>query len=161
MQHQPLTEYVTPTPTDFYAAPARVIEHVAPAPVIEHSTPPPAVTFFTPCQQLPPETMATTDASSDTTSFVNPQFSTTAVEASASQVSGSLLLLDEFAVRNRSLHCARASHSHPGAHCGSIQVIPGELFPERIEEQIVDSPVPASAEEIMEVVQIIAQDRFQ
>ena len=50
-----MTEYVTPTPTDFYAAPARVIEYVAPAlgvsfsapaPVIEDVTPAPAVTYL-------------------------------------------------------------------------------------------------------------------
>ena len=39
-----------------------------------------------------------TNASSDTTGFVHPQFSTTAVEASASHVIGSLPVLDEFAV---------------------------------------------------------------
>ena len=42
-----------------------------------------------------------------------------------------------------------------------VQVIPRELFPERIEEQIVDIPVPSIVEEIAEVVQFIPQERFQ
>ena len=95
----PVIEYVVSTPSDFYAAPARVIDHVAPAPVIEHNAPPSAVTCFAPCEQLPPDTMVTviTDVSSDTPGFVNPQFSTTAVAATASQVIGSLPLLVKFA----------------------------------------------------------------
>ena len=73
----PMIDYVTPAPADAYAAPARVIEYVAPAPMIKFFAPPPAATCFSPCQQLPPNTMATvtTDARSDT-GFVNPQFST-------------------------------------------------------------------------------------
>ena len=159
----PVTEYVTPTPTDFHAAPARMIEHVAPSPVNEHTAPPPAVTCFAPCQQSPPETMATvtSDASFDTTAFVNPQFSTAAVESSASQVIGSLPLLDEFAVpvynriRQEQLVAEQERvQQHTAAHIvhvpvpqiqeqtvESVQVIPRELFPERIEEQIVDIPV--------------------
>ena len=42
-----------------------------------------------------------------------------------------------------------------------VQVIPRELFPERIEEQIVDIPVPSIVEEIAEVVQFIPQERLQ
>ena len=52
-----------------------MIEYVAPAPVIAHSALPPAATHFT--------------VSLDTTGFVNPQFSGSSVEASASQVVGS------------------------------------------------------------------------
>ena len=95
-----MIEYVISTPSDFYAAPARVIDYVPPALVIQHIAPPPAVTCFAPCEQLPPDTMVTvtTDVTSDTTGFVNPQFSTSAVEASASQVIGPLPLLVMFAV---------------------------------------------------------------
>ena len=95
----PVIEHVALAPADNYAVPARVIEHVAPAPVIEHIAPAPPVTCFAPCQKLHPETIATVtnDASSDMTDFVNPQFSTTAVDASASQVIGSLRFSDEFA----------------------------------------------------------------
>ena len=38
---------------------------------------------------------------------------------------------------------------------GSVQVIPRELFPERMEEQIVDILVPPIVEEMAEVVRII------
>ena len=37
----------------------------------------------------------------------------------------------------------------------SVQVIPRELLSERIEEQIMDIPVPPIVEEVAEVVQII------
>ena len=176
----PVTEYVTPTPTDFYAATARVIEYVAPAPVIEHIAPPPAVTCFALCQQLPPETMATvtTDVSSDTTGFVNPQFSSAAVEASASHVIGPLpswmsllCLCTTKSVRNRSLQSKSACNSAPLNTCQSlrsrsrsvesVQVIPQELFSVRIEEQIVDILVPPIVGEMAEVVQVVPQEYFQ
>ena len=41
----------------------------------------------------------------------------------------------------------------------SVLVIPRELFPERIEEQIVDIPVPPIVKETAEVVQLIPQER--
>ena len=61
--------------------------------MIENVAPAPAVTHAVPSQQLHPAYTVTTvipDVNFDTTGLVNPQFSITAVEASASQVVGSL-----------------------------------------------------------------------
>lgn len=83
------------------ATPAPVTGYVAPALVIEHIAPQPSVTCVPPSQQLAPDytmTTATTGISFDTTSFVNPQFPITVVEAAASQVIGSPFPLDEVAV---------------------------------------------------------------
>ena len=82
----PVIEHVVPAPVVTHAAPAPVIEYVAPAPVIEYIAPAPAVTCAAPSQQLPPAytmTTVTNDVKFDITGLVNPQFSTTAVEASA------------------------------------------------------------------------------
>ena len=71
-------EQMQPTPAVTCATPVPVIECVTPSPVIEYIAPEPSVTSATPGQQFPPAyTMSTvtTDASSDTTGFVNPQFS--------------------------------------------------------------------------------------
>ena len=160
----PVTEYVTPTPTDFVAAPARVVEHVAPASVTEYIAPPSEETCFS--------------LSVDTTGFMNPQFFVPAVEASASQVVGSFPSVDKLAspdpcttksIWNRSLPSNEErvqQHTMPilqiqGQIVESVQVIPRELFRERIEEQIVDIPVPPIVEERAEVAQIIPQERFQ
>ena len=124
----------------------------------------------------------TIDASSDTTSFVNPQFPTKAVEAFASQVIGSLPLLDEFAatvydqVRQEQIAAEQERVERVQQRTveqivhvpvpqiqeqivDSVQVIPRELFPERIEVQIVDIPVPPIVKKIAEMVQIIPQER--
>ena len=69
-----VTEYATLAPTISYVTPAPVIEHM-PAPVIEYIEPPPAVFY--------------------PTGLVNPQISTSAVEAS--QVVGPFPLSDDFA----------------------------------------------------------------
>ena len=74
---------MAPAPADSDAAPATVNTKVALAPVTEYIAPPSAATRFTP--------------SVDTTGFVNPQFSTSPVEASASQVGGSFPSVDESA----------------------------------------------------------------
>ena len=79
------------------SAQSPVIEYVAPAPVMEYIAPAPAVTYDAPSQQLPPTyttTTVTTDVNLDITSMVNPQFSSTVVDAP--QVVGSLPLLEEF-----------------------------------------------------------------
>ena len=104
---------------------------------------------------------------------MNPQFSTTAVEAFASQVIGSLSLLDEFAVpvcnqiRQEQIVAEQVRVQQRTAEqivhvpvpqfqeqiVERVQVIPRELFPERNEEQIVDIAVPLIVEEMAEVVQ--------
>ena len=78
----PVTEFVAPAPAVTYAAPAPVTEYVAPAP---------AVALSVPSQQLRPATVAT-GVNLDVTGSVHPQFSSTSVEGSASQVVGSLPL---------------------------------------------------------------------
>ena len=106
---------------------------------------------------------------------MNPQFSIPAVEACASRVVGSFPSVDEsaspvynqvhqeqIAAEQESVECvqqhtveqicARANPSDPAADCG---VIPRELFPDRIEEQIVDFLAPPIVKEMAEVVQII------
>ena len=54
------------------------------------------------------------------------------------------------------LNCARAIPQIQEQFVKSVQVIPRELFQERIEEQIVDILVPPIAEETAEVVQTIS-----
>ena len=91
-------EYVVPAVT--YDAPPSVIEYVAPAPVIEYIAPAPAVTCAASSQQSPPAytmTTVTTGVNLDITCLMNPQFSITAVEASAPQVVWFLFPLEEFA----------------------------------------------------------------
>ena len=61
------------------------------APVTEYVAPAPAVALSVPSQQLRPATVAT-GVNLDVTGMVHPQFSSTAVEGSASQVVGSLPL---------------------------------------------------------------------
>ena len=82
----PVIEYVVPAPAVNYVAPAPVIEYLSSAPVTEHIAPAPAVTLSAPRQQLPPvytTTTVTTDVNLHFTGLVKPQFSMTAVEASA------------------------------------------------------------------------------
>ena len=90
----------------------------------------------------------TTDASSDTTCFVTPQFSTTAVAASASRVIGSLPLLDEFAVL-----------VYNQVHQEQI-VAEQERVQQRIAEQIVHVSAPQIQEQIVESVQVIPRELF-
>ena len=66
------------------------------APVTEYVAPAPAVALSVPSQQLRPATVAT-GVNLDVTGMVHPQFSSTAVEGSASQVVGSLPLGEVFA----------------------------------------------------------------
>ena len=89
----PVIEYVFPALAVNYVAPAPVTECVSSAPVIEYIAPAPAVTLAVPSQQLPPVyTTATvaTDVGFDITGLVSAQISSTAEEASAPQVVGSL-----------------------------------------------------------------------
>ena len=88
-----MTECVAPAPVVYHATPAPPIEFVTASPVIEHSALPPSVTCFTPSPQFPfVYTMADliTGVTVDTTRSVNSQSPITDVEASASQVAGSL-----------------------------------------------------------------------
>ena len=141
--------------------------HVAFASVTEFVAPSPAVTCLT--------------LSVDTTGFMNPQFSVPAVEASASQAVGSSPSVDESAspqyneFRQEQIVAEQERVQQRTAEqtvhvpvpqvqeiVESVQVIPRELFPERIEEQIVCISVPPIVEEIAEVVQIVSQEqRFQ
>ena len=84
----PVTRYVVQAPSSSCAAPAPEIEHVAPAPDVSSAalahtdlvTPAPVTEYSAPATVAP--------SFSD---LVNPQFSTTCVEASAPKVIGSLL----------------------------------------------------------------------
>ena len=74
------------------------------APVTEYVAPAPAVALSVPSQQLRPAYTAATVATGvnlDVTGMVYPQFSSTAVEGSASQVVGSLPLGEVFAASTR------------------------------------------------------------
>ena len=89
----PVIEYVVPAHVVCHAAPAPVFEFVTPALVIEYIAPTPAVTYVVPSQQLLfvyTTTTVITDVNLDIIGLVYPQFSITAVEASAPQVVGSL-----------------------------------------------------------------------
>ena len=120
----------------------------------------------------------------DTTGFVNPQFSISAVEDSASQVVGSFPSVngsaspvykqvhqEQIAAEQESVERVQQLTVEQIVHVPipqiqeqiveSVQVIPRELFPERIEEQIVDIPVPPTVKDIEELVQIITQERSQ
>ena len=95
----PVIDCVVSAPVVNYVAPAPVIEYVSSAPVIENIAPAPAVTLSVQSQQLPPvytTTTVTTDVTLDFTGLVNPQFSITAVEASAPKVVCSLPPSEEF-----------------------------------------------------------------
>ena len=95
----PEIEHVVPAPVTTHVVLAPVFEYVVPAPAIENIAPAPAVTFDAPSPQLlPAYTMTTVNpgVSFDITSLVSPQFSSTAVEASAPQVVVSLPPFEEF-----------------------------------------------------------------
>ena len=83
----------------------------------------------------------TTDDSSDTTGFVNPQFCTTPVETSASQIICSLHFLDEFAL----LVYNKIRQEQIGAEQERVQ--------QRTAEQIVHVPVPLIQEQTVESMQ--------
>ena len=97
-----ILKHVSPAPAATCAATATsapVNEYVAPALVIEYSAPAVAVTYVVPSQQLPPvytTTTVTTDDNLDMTGLVYTQFSSTAVDPSASHVVVSLPSLEEF-----------------------------------------------------------------
>ena len=93
-------------------------------PVIEYMTPALAVTLSVPSQQLPPACTTTTDTTDDNfdiSDFVHPQFSMTAVEASASQVVSSLAPWEEFDVPVYNQFSSGTDHSwgHDPEHCGN------------------------------------------
>ena len=172
----PVIEYMAPAPAVTHEKPAPVIETVAPAPtvtfatpalVIEYITPAPSVTHVTPSEQFSPAyTMGavTTCVSSETTSLVNPQGSFTAVEASASQVVGSVPTLDVFTapVRQEQIVAeqdrVQRRSLEPDVHapvlliqveCGRCQSVPEDSFLELLMEQIVDASCPQGVEEVM------------
>ena len=148
----PVIEYLVPAPAVTYAAPAPVIEHVAPAPVVEYIAPAPAVTCAAPSQQsLPAYTMAavTTGVNLDIAGLVKPQFSITAVEASAPKVIGSLPPLEEFAapvynqVHQEQIVAGETTQNTVEIPTVQEQVIVQEIpevqVVERIQEQIVET----------------------
>ena len=139
----PAIEYVARAPTVTVAlapavtctAPAPVID-VAPAPVIEYIAPAP----FAPSQQLlPAYTMATvtTDVSLDLTSLANPQCFIIAVEATAPQVVGLPLSLDESAAPMYN----QARQEQIAAEQDRVQ--------QHTVEQIVHVPVPLIQEQFV------------
>ena len=73
----PVIEHVTPAPGVTYTAPARVIGNATHAPSVTCTTPAPVTDYVTPSPVIV--------YISDSIGFVNPQFATTAVEASASE----------------------------------------------------------------------------
>ena len=177
----PVTEYVAPalsSSTVFDAAPAPVTYHVAPAPADSYATPATVNAYVAPAPVTTRFTLSV-----DTTAFVKSQFSITAVEASASQVVDSFPCVNESAlhvynlVHQEQITAEQESVERVQQHTieqivhvpspqihqqmmGNVQVIPRQLFPERLEEQIVDILVPPFVEEIAEVVQFIPLERF-
>ena len=77
----PVIEHVTPAPGVTYTAPARVIGNATHAPSVTCTTPAPVTDYVTPSPVIV--------YISDSIGFVNPQFATTAVEASASESASS------------------------------------------------------------------------
>ena len=163
----PVMDHVAPAPAVTFATPSPVIEYVASTPVNEFIASPPAVTFSTPSQQFPVYAVAavTTGASLDTTSFVHSPCPITDVEASASNVVGSLLPLGEFtapvhqaqfvAEQERVQQHTAEQIMHVPVHqiqeqsMEGVQVVPKERFLGRIVEQIVDTPVPQGVKEVV------------
>ena len=114
----PVIEYMTPGPAVNNTAPALEIEYAAPAPVVQHVALTPVVTCAVPAPVFeltfaPDDTNIAPESpriNHDIRGLENPQFSTFALGASASQVVGSFLAVDESVrpftskcIRNRSL----------------------------------------------------------
>ena len=172
----PKIEHVAPTPAVTCAAPALVIEDAAPAPAVTCATPASVNAYVAPAavtQYIAKPSAAT--LSFGTTGFVNPQFSVPAVEASVSHVVGSISPLKEFAAHvysqvrqeqiaaeQKSVECVQQHTVEQIVHVPfpqiheqivkSVQVIPRDLVPERIEEQIVDIPFPPIVTEMEKMV---------
>ena len=142
----PVTEHVVPAPVVTHAAPAPVFEYVTPAPVNEHIVPAPAMTCAVSCQQLPPvytTTAVSTDVNFDTTGLVHPQFSSTAVEASAPQVVVSLTSFEEF-----------TAPVYNQVH--QEQLVAGEMTP-----NIVENPVVQEQAIVQENSELQLMERIQ
>ena len=137
----PVIKYAAPAPAVTCATPASETDYVTHSPVIDYIAPAPAVTFSRLSQLLlPAYTM-------DTNGLVNAQSPVTAVEGSASQVSGSLPRLDESAapvyhhVRQEQIAAGETTQNIVEFPTVQVQVIvpeiPGAQVVERIQEQIV------------------------
>ena len=135
------------------AAPAPVFEYVAPAPVIENIAPASAVTFDAPSQQLLPAyttTTVTTGVNLDIAGLVTPQFSSTAVEASAPQVVVSLPPFEEFTapvynqVHQEQIVAGEVTLNIVGNPAVQEQVIVQEIpqAPQVVDSFPVDFPIP-------------------
>ena len=145
---------MTPTLTEVHAAPARVIECVAPAPL---------------------SSICGLTNSQFSTCLVNPQFSTFAVEASASQVVGSFAAVNESAPPVFEQVYQEQIAADPGSFertqqstveniihvpirtiqeqfVEGVKEIHQERLSERIEELIVNAPVPHSVELIEDIL---------
>ena len=88
----------------------------------------------------------------DTTGFVNPQFSVSAVEPSASQVVGSFPFVIERVQKNTVEQIV---------HVPTLPIQEQVEESVQVEEQIVDIPDPPIVEEIVDVVQITPQEHFR
>ena len=125
-------------------------EYVAPALVVEYIAPVPTGFLPVPSQQLPPTytvTAVTTGVKLDTAVLVSPQFSGTAVEASAPQIVGSLPPFAEFTepvynqVHQEQIVAGEMTQNIIENPAVQEQVIVQEIPPvvERIQEQIVET----------------------
>ena len=101
-----LTEYVAPALAAVYDEPAPMIEYMTPGPDVTCTAPAPVIeyvpddTYAVTCAAAPDHTYiapASPRVNRDIRGLVDPQFSTFAVEASASQVVGSFPAVDESA----------------------------------------------------------------
>ena len=141
----PMIEHVSFAPDDTYAAPAPETEHVAPASAVIFATPAPVIkhvsfapddTYAAPARIdcMAPATLvkyiapASPRVNRDIRGSVNPQFSTFAVEASASQVVGSFLAVDESAPpAYKQVHQAQIAAE---LFVESVKEVPQERLPE-------------------------------
>ena len=141
----PAIEYVAPTPV-FDAAPAPVTYHVTPAPADSYATPATVNTYVASATVI-----AQIASPSAATSFVSPQFTSFAVEASASQVVGSFPSEDE-----------TASPVYNQVH--QEQIAAEQESVERVEqhtvEQLVHVPIPQIQEQLVEGDQVIPRELF-
>ena len=110
-------EYMSPAPAVPVAPPDPVIEYVVPTPtvlVVEHVTPVPVPDFVTPPAHVI-QYVAPLTNSQCSSGLVNPQFSTFAVEASASQVVGLFPAVNESASPVFEQVCQQQIGADPGS----------------------------------------------
>ena len=157
----PGIEHVAPAPADAQSTPAPVTYHVAPAPAVSHATPVTVNAYVAPAPVTesiaPPQAATCFTLSVNTTNFVKPQFSIHAVEASASQIVGSVPSVDESAspVYNQ-IHQEQIATEPENVECAQqhtveeLVYVPVPQIQERSQqstvEQTVEVPLPQGVE---------------